>query len=88
MKIKAGGYLGWRWIFIVEGLIPVALAPLGYWLIIDFPDKVSRSRRPFLNPEEIQITKERLNEDRGDAEDTKVTWKTFTGVLVRWQLWV
>jgi hypothetical protein len=88
MKIRAGGYLGWRWIFIVEGLIPIALAPLGYWLIVDFPNKVLKSRRPFLTAEEIQITKDRLNADRGDAEDTKITWKTVVRVLAKWELWV
>jgi len=88
MKIHAGGYLGWRWIFIIEGLIPIALAPLGWWLIVDFPDKVHKSRRPFLNAEEIQITKDRLNADRGDAENTNITMKTVIHVLAMWQIWI
>jgi hypothetical protein len=88
MKIHTKGYPGWRWIFIIEGLIPIALAPLGYWLIVDFPDKVLNSRSPFLNAEEIQITRDRLNADRGDAEYTKITVKTFLRVIAMWQIWV
>ncbi|EXJ91890.1 hypothetical protein A1O3_00440 [Capronia epimyces CBS 606.96] len=88
MKIRAGGYLGWRWIFIVEGLITVVLAPLGYWLIVDFPDKVHLSRRPFLTPDEVQIIKDRLQQDRGDAEYTKITPKHVIATLGKWQLWV
>ncbi|KIN03239.1 hypothetical protein OIDMADRAFT_40836 [Oidiodendron maius Zn] len=88
MKIHAGGFLGWRWIFIVEGLIPIALAPLGYWLIVDFPDKVHMSRLPFLTAEQVQITKDRLDSDRGDAQYIKVTRKTIFRVLRMWQIWV
>ena len=88
MKIHAGGYLGWRWIFIVEGLIPITLAPLGYFLIVDFPDKVHKSRLPFLTAEQIQITKDRLESDRGDSEYIKVTAKTILRVLGMWQIWV
>lgn len=33
-----GGLRGWRWIFIVEGLITIVLGIAGYWLLVDFPD--------------------------------------------------
>jgi hypothetical protein len=88
MQIKVGGYLGWRWIFIIEGLIPIALAPLGYWLIVDFPDKIHKSSRPFLNAGEIRIMKDRINTDRGDTEHVKSAWKTFLRAIRLWQIWV
>lgn len=88
MKIHAGGYRGWRWIFIIEGLIPIALAGLGYLLIVDFPDKIKGSRKPFLTDREIQITKYLLDTDRGDGTYDRVTMKKIAVVLGKWQIWV
>lgn len=83
-----GGYRGWRWIFIIEGLIPITLAFLGYFIIVDFPDKVHEMRRPFLTEEEVQIVKDRLNADRGDAEYDHVTPAKVIHTLLQWQVWI
>ncbi len=32
------GLNGWRWIFIIEGIMTVLLGIAGYWLLVDFPD--------------------------------------------------
>jgi len=72
----------------VEGLIPIVLAILGYLIVVDFPDKVSSARRPFLTEREIQITKDRLGADRGDSEFDKITFKKTLAVLAKWQVWV
>lgn len=76
------GLRGWRWIFIIEGLITTGLGVIGYVVIVDFPDKVHLSKRPFLNSDELQILKERLNADRGDAEFDKITPKAVGKVLI------
>lgn len=81
-----GGLRGWRWIFIIEGLITVVLAAIGYAFIVDFPDKVNQSRRPFLTREEVQTIKDALAEDRGDesGELGKVCWRNIANVLLTW----
>lgn len=56
------GYSGWRWIFIIEGLITVVVAVVAKFLIVDWPEQ---SR--FLNDEERILLLSRLSEDRGDA---------------------
>lgn len=33
-----GGYRGWRWIFILEGLLTVIVAVAAYFLMPDYPD--------------------------------------------------
>ncbi|KAF2280251.1 MFS general substrate transporter [Westerdykella ornata] len=81
------GYLGWRWIFIIEGLMTVSLALLGRLLIVDFPDKVHESRMPFLKPHEVKLVQEKLDRDRQDAEFDKLTWEKFVDALKRWELW-
>ncbi len=32
------GLNGWRWIFIMEGIITIIIGFVGYWLLVDFPD--------------------------------------------------
>ncbi len=34
-----GGYSGWRWIFIIEGLVTVVTTVLGLFCIPDYPEK-------------------------------------------------
>lgn len=35
---NAGGYSGWAWIFILEGLATILLSIGSFWVIQDFPD--------------------------------------------------
>ncbi|KAI9670888.1 MAG: hypothetical protein M1817_003773 [Caeruleum heppii] len=60
------GLGGWRWIFIMEGIITCLIGIAGYWLLVDFPDKAHKSWR-FLNDREIRFIINRVNKDRGDA---------------------
>lgn len=32
-----GGYEGWRWIFIIEGIATVLVGALGFWILPDTP---------------------------------------------------
>ncbi|CRK49038.1 hypothetical protein BN1723_020728, partial [Verticillium longisporum] len=58
---------GWRWIFIIEGIITCLLAALGYWLLVDFPDS-RRKTWNFLGERELEWVVDRVNHDRGDAK--------------------
>ncbi|KAF2731768.1 MFS general substrate transporter [Polyplosphaeria fusca] len=82
------GYLGWRWIFIINGLMTVVLASLGRILIVDFPDKVYQSRRPFLKPHEVKAIRDKLDRDRADAEYDEMNLKKFIRLCAKWELWV
>ncbi|KAI2433615.1 hypothetical protein LOZ19_005422, partial [Ophidiomyces ophidiicola] len=82
-----GGLRGWRWIFIMEGIITCVLAILGYILIIDFPDKVLQ-KKSFLTVEEVDLIKSQLEKDRGDAVHDEFTLKKVFKTLGRWQLWI
>ncbi|KAI1966699.1 hypothetical protein LOZ58_000187 [Ophidiomyces ophidiicola] len=82
-----GGLRGWRWIFIMEGIITCALAILGYILIIDFPDKVLQ-KKSFLTVEEVDLIKSQLEKDRGDAVHDEFTLMKVFKTLGRWQLWI
>lgn len=82
-----GGLRGWRWIFIIEGLITIALACVGVFIIVDFPDKVADSKKPFLTPSEVQLIVDVLAADRGDehGELQRINARNIGKVLMTWQ---
>ncbi|KAL8988717.1 MAG: hypothetical protein Q9177_002254 [Variospora cf. flavescens] len=81
------GYRGWRWIFIVEGCLTCLVAFLGYIFLISFPDnQKSRSIR-FLSEEERLFIIARVNQDRGDADLEKFSFKKWLGGGADWKIW-
>ncbi|KAI4865247.1 major facilitator superfamily MFS-1 [Hypoxylon rubiginosum] len=70
------GLSGWRWIFIIEGVITCCLASLGYWLLVDFPDSTRKSWR-FLTERESAWIVRRVNADRGDVTVPKFSLISF-----------
>lgn len=46
-----GGLDGWRWIFILEGLLTIVAAVLSFWMIQDYPETAK-----FLSEEESKWT--------------------------------
>ncbi|EUC31339.1 hypothetical protein COCVIDRAFT_94759 [Bipolaris victoriae FI3] len=68
MQLKGRqGLNGWRWIFIIEGALTCFLGIVGYWALVDFPDKAHRSWK-FLTEREAKFIIDRVNRDRGDAK--------------------
>jgi len=61
------GLTGWRWIFIIEGTLTMALGIGAYWALVDFPEKAHRSWS-FLTEREAKFIIDRVNKDRGDAK--------------------
>ncbi|KAI9763517.1 MAG: hypothetical protein M1840_000470 [Geoglossum simile] len=81
-----GGLRGWRWIFIIEGLLTQVVALLAWFLIIDFPDKAHKKKN-FLTAEDAEFIKKRINNDRGDAVADMLTLKKLGSHLLDWKLW-
>ncbi|OQD85747.1 hypothetical protein PENANT_c009G09215 [Penicillium antarcticum] len=73
------GYSGWRWIFIIEGLVTVVAAIVAKFLIVDWPEKAS-----FLNDQERALLLQRLSEDHGEAQmnrfDQPAIKRTFSDI--------
>lgn len=71
------GYNGWRWIFIIEGLITCVVASLSFFIIPDFPEEVK-----WLNDEEREFIKAKLARDVGkSAHNAKLGLREFLGVF-------
>ncbi|KAF8752890.1 Major Facilitator Superfamily [Rhizoctonia solani] len=77
-----GGLEGWRWIFIMLGIVTIVAGAIGWLLIVDFPDKAN-----FLTEEERQHVIRRLNRDRGDGEHDPLTTKKVLSHLSDWKIW-
>jgi predicted MFS family arabinose efflux permease len=58
-----GGLEGWRWIFIMLGIITIIAGAIGWLLIVDFPDKAT-----FLSEQERQHGQSQLLNLGFDAE--------------------
>ena len=84
-----GGLPGWRWIFIIEGIITVVAGFISYFVIIDFPDKVLQRRNgSFLTARDVDILKARIDRDRGDSAADPVTGEKIVEHLRDFKLWV
>ncbi|KAI9776707.1 MAG: hypothetical protein M1839_009434 [Geoglossum umbratile] len=81
-----GGLRGWRWIFIIEGLLTQVVALLAWFIIIDFPDKAHK-KKSFINAEDAEFIKKRIDNDRGDAVPDMLTIKKLGSHLLDWKLW-
>jgi len=83
------GIRGWRWIFIIEGVITCVLARIAYDCIIDFPDKVLEKRNcKFLTVDDVDMIMARIDRDRDDSAADSITWIKVREHLSDFKLWV
>lgn len=80
------GLTGWRWIFIVEGALTCFLGIVGYWALVDFPDKAHKSWK-FITQREAQFIIDRVNHDRGDAKHEPFSAAKFFGAGLDPKIW-
>ncbi|KAK6397494.1 hypothetical protein LTR65_006471 [Meristemomyces frigidus] len=82
-----GGYAGWRWIFILEGLVTAVIGLASKWFIADWPEDVT-----FLTDDEKTLLIARLTADVADAKMNRLDkpaakriftdWKMYCGVFM------
>ncbi|EKM59632.1 uncharacterized protein PHACADRAFT_114646 [Phanerochaete carnosa HHB-10118-sp] len=76
------GHSGWRWIFILEGLLTSVVGILFFFLISDFPEEAK-----WLSAEEKDFVKARLQEDVGQSHLYKpITARGVFRVLSEWKI--
>ncbi|CAK9784065.1 unnamed protein product [Cutaneotrichosporon oleaginosum] len=83
MMHRIQNYSGWRWIFIIEGILTVVIAVMGLLLLVDFPD-----RSTFLTPEQKDMIITRIHRDRGDSEADPMTKAKFISYLCEPKIWL
>ncbi|KAI0372984.1 major facilitator protein [Pilatotrama ljubarskyi] len=71
------GYHGWRWIFILEGLLTIVVAVIAFFILPDFPEEAR-----WLKTDEREFSKARLYEDVGYSRiHDPLTFKAGLAVL-------
>lgn len=82
-----GNLEGWRWIFIIEGLVTVVAGCTLHWTLPDSPTTAK-----FLTPEEKAFIKHRLERDSGTSSGRvqvgeKYNWMFIRSALFDWRIW-
>ena len=78
------GYLAWRWIFILEGVLTCVVALLFFFITPDFPEEAK-----WLTEEERVYVKARLRADQGrSAADRKILFKDVVNVFKDFKVFV
>ncbi|KAK8136599.1 major facilitator superfamily transporter [Apiospora sp. TS-2023a] len=90
-----GGLEGWRWIFILEGMVTVLVAVGAFFCLYDFPETAT-----FLTEEERAFVVFRLKygqqKDSGEEEQRQVAvaeseefqWRYVWDAFKDWQIWL
>ncbi|KAI1912744.1 hypothetical protein LOZ61_003182 [Ophidiomyces ophidiicola] len=79
-----GGYTGWRWIFIIEGLMSIVLAVPAKFLIADWPEQAK-----FLSDDEKQFLQARNSKDvGGGARMDRLDAAAWKRILTDWKIYV
>ncbi|KAH7924050.1 MFS general substrate transporter [Leucogyrophana mollusca] len=74
-----GGRSGWRWLFIIDGVITLPIALYGF---IVFPDVPATTNAFYLSEEERLLSHERLE---SDTVQHGLSWNLVKKVLGRWR---
>lgn len=77
------GKHGWRWIFIIEGLMTIGIGGLAFIFLHEFPD-----RAKFLTAEEKEIVRTRIERDRGDATPDPLTGRKLIKYALEPKPWI
>ncbi|OBT88794.1 hypothetical protein VE02_03145 [Pseudogymnoascus sp. 03VT05] len=77
-----GGYEGFRWIFIIEGLATAVIGALSKFWIADWPETAT-----FLTDDERAMLIRKLAVDVGDARMDRLDSKSIKRTLLDWKIW-
>ncbi|KAK2603243.1 hypothetical protein N8I77_009714 [Diaporthe amygdali] len=74
------GLAGWRWLFVVDAIITIPIALIGFFV---FPDVPSRKKPLFLTEFEHDLAQKRL-EGITAPPQLRLSWDIFRRVFTRW----
>ncbi|KAK5175408.1 uncharacterized protein LTR77_000547 [Saxophila tyrrhenica] len=84
-----GGYEGWRWIFILEGIVTVGCGILTFLLLVDTPELGHK----WLEQDEIRFLQiQRFIKQGGRFQDESnekhFIWRDLKACCLNWKLWL
>ncbi|EPE06875.1 major facilitator superfamily transporter [Ophiostoma piceae UAMH 11346] len=79
-----GGYAGWAWIFILEGILTIVLGIVSFWMVHDFPDDAK-----FLSPEDrVRVIRRLKMDQQSSAEHEEFQMFYLWQALRDWKMWL
>lgn len=78
-----GGLNGWRWIFILEGLLTIVVSLVAYFFVVNYP-----STAKFLTEEERAYIQARLSSDTDATRDEAFTWANVSKAIKDPKVWL
>lgn len=80
------GYEGWRWIFLLEGIVTVLIGVACFFFLIDTPALSTR----WLNPEEIRYLELSMfiKQGGGFSDEQSSKRRDLKKVLLNWRVYV
>ncbi|KAJ4182421.1 MFS transporter (Seo1) [Fusarium falciforme] len=79
------GLPGWRWAFIINAIITLPLAFVGYFIWPGTPDKPNRL---VMKKSEIALAKERLERAGSKVQSTPFSWTLLRRIFTSWQFYL
>ncbi|ORZ16939.1 major facilitator superfamily domain-containing protein [Absidia repens] len=77
---NVAGMRGWRWLFVLEGIITLVIGFVSYWILPDYP-----SNTKWLTEEERDLAIRRL----GHAPPKeKFSWEGVKAAIIEYKVWV
>lgn len=78
-----GGYRGWQWLFLVDGIISLPIAIAGFWMLPDTPET---TRAPYLTVEERAFARKRMQLE-GRKDRAPYTQAKFKKIFTSWHIY-
>ncbi|RFU25196.1 hypothetical protein B7463_g11143, partial [Scytalidium lignicola] len=78
-----GGLNGWRWIFILEGIVTVVISIISYFFIHNYPKTA-----PFLTESERSFIQTRLKADTDATNEEKFSWLNVKAAITDYKCWL
>lgn len=80
-----GGLAGWRWAFIINAVITLPLALLGYFIL---PGTPARPNRLVIKPHEVELARRRLERQGSKVQNVPFSWSLLRRILKNGRFWV
>ncbi|OKP01324.1 hypothetical protein PENSUB_7314 [Penicillium subrubescens] len=82
-----GGLTAWRWIYVIQGLLTCVVAIIGYFVLIDFPDRMKNNKQKFLSEGEYEFIIRRITKDRADVTIEPFNLKKYLSAGLDINIW-
>lgn len=77
------GLPGWKWLFVMDGVISLPIAIAGIFLIPDLPEN---TRAFYLRKDQVELAVKRMD-DVGRAPRSRLGWSAWKRIFGRWHVY-